>query len=220
MKLDLHIHSAFSRDGIASPMEIVNRCKELGLDGFAITDHNGIQGSLESIEHAREAGLIAVRGIEVSTVDGHVLAYGVSEVIPKGLSVQETIDRIHAIGGIAVAAHPVRFPSGIGLEAAENNSFDAIEILNGGNSRSSNRKALKLAERLGKPRTAGSDAHKIEEIGKSYVTIESALSEGEVLEAIANGRVRIGGRSRSRGEGIVYSLETLFEWLRGSFKRL
>jgi predicted metal-dependent phosphoesterase TrpH len=220
MKFDLHIHSSYSRDGTASPKEIVERCKALGLDGFAITDHNAIQGSLEAAELAKLDGLIAVRGVEVSTVDGHVLAYGLSEPVPKGLSIQETIDKVHAAGGVVVAGHPVRFPSGIGLENSANRSFDAIEVLNGGNSNRSNRKALKLAERLGKPVTAGSDAHKIHEIGKSFIVVDGVASEAELLDALRSGRAHTGGRSRSHMEGAVYALETLAEWLRGSFRRL
>lgn len=220
MKLDLHIHSTFSRDGTATPERIVARCKELGLDGFAITDHNAIQGSLEAVELARKSGLVCVRGVEVSTDSGHVLAYGLSELVPKGLSIRETLERIHSAGGIAVAPHPVRFPSGIGLEFAGMKEFDAIEVLNGGNSRRSNRRARDLAARLSKPITAGSDAHEIDEVGKSYVEVDGAATEEQVLDAIKNGHARAGGRSRSRAEGIVYSIETLFEWLRGSFKRL
>jgi predicted metal-dependent phosphoesterase TrpH len=196
MKLDLHIHSTFSRDGTATPERIVARCKELGLDGFAITDHNAIQGAIDSVELAREAGLLAIRGIEVSTDSGHVLAYGVSETIPKGLSIKETIKRIHLAGGIAVAPHPVRFPSGIGLEVAGQEEFDAIEVLNGGNSRRSNRKAEQLACLLGKPMTAGSDAHGIDEVGKSYTEIDCGPTESQVLDAVRSGRTRVGGRSR------------------------
>jgi predicted metal-dependent phosphoesterase TrpH len=220
MKLDLHIHSTFSRDGTATPEQIAARCKELGLDGFAITDHNAIQGSLEAMEIAENAGLLAIRGVEISTDSGHILAYGVSELIPKGLSIPETIKRIHAAGGVAVAAHPIRFPSGIGLDSAGANEFDAIEILNGGNSRRSNRRAKDLAVRLGRPVTAGSDAHEIDEVGKAYVEVDGMMTEAQILDAVRNGRTRAGGRSRSRAEGVVYSIETLFEWLRGSFKRL
>jgi predicted metal-dependent phosphoesterase TrpH len=220
MKLDLHIHSTFSRDGTASPKEIVRRCKQLGLDGFAISDHNAIQGSFEALSIGREQGMIAVRAVEVSTEEGHVLAYGIRELIPKGLSVQETIERIHESGGLAVAAHPIRFPSGIGIDAAEQHKFDAIEVLNGGNSRRSNRKALRLAERLERPVTAGSDAHKIDEVGKCFVEIDVVSEEDDVLDAISKSHTRAGGRSRSFVEGTVYSIETLYEWASGSFKRL
>jgi predicted metal-dependent phosphoesterase TrpH len=220
MKLDLHIHSTFSRDGTSSPEQIVERCKELGLDGFAITDHNAIQGSLQAVDLAKRKGMLAIRGVEVSTVDGHVLAYGVSELVPKGLSIRETIDKVHAAGGVAVAPHPLRFPSGIGLDSAAEQGFDAIEVLNGGNSRRSNGQALKLARKLGRSVTAGSDSHKIDEIGKAYIEIDGASSEEDVLLAIRRGLTRAGGRSRTRAEGTVYSIETLIEWLRGSFKRL
>jgi len=220
MKLDLHIHSTFSRDGTATPEQIAARCKELGLDGFAITDHNAIQGSLEAVELAKQAGLLVIRGVEISTDSGHVLAYGVSELVPKGLSIPETVRRIQSAGGLAVAPHPVRFPSGIGLEAAGTKEFDAIEVLNGGNSRRANRRAENLAARLGRPVTAGSDAHQMDEIGKAYIEVDGQMTEAQVLDAIRNGRTRAGGRSRTRAEGIVYSIETLLEWLRGSFKRL
>jgi len=220
MKLDLHIHSTYSRDGTASPKEIVLKCKELGLDGLAITDHNAIQGSMDAVKLAELEGLLVVRGVEISTINGHVLAYGISELIPKGLSIHETIDKIHESGGVAVAAHPVRFPSGIGLELASYSKFDAIEVLNGGNSRRSNLRAARLAESLRRPVTAGSDAHSVEEIGKSYVVLEGPQTEKDVLDALRSGRARAGGRSRSRGEGMIYSMETLVEWLRGSFKRL
>jgi predicted metal-dependent phosphoesterase TrpH len=106
------------------------------------------------------------------------------------------------------------------LESAEANEFDAIEILNGGNSRRSNRRAKDLAVRLGRPVTAGSDAHEIHEVGKAYVEVDGMMTEAQILDAVRNGRTRAGGRSRSRAEGVVYSIETLFEWLRGSFKRL
>jgi len=220
MKLDLHIHSSFSRDGTASPRDIVLRCRSLGLDGFAIADHNAIQGSLQAVSLAAEHGLVAVRAVEVSTVEGHVLAYGVGELVPRGSSIAETIDRIRAEGGLAVAAHPVRFPSGVGLENVRSNRFDAIEVLNGGNSRRSNAKARRVAGELHLPATAGSDAHQIDEVGKAYVEVDCAPAEDEILSQIQAGKATVGGRSRSRAEGIAYSLETLIDWMRGSFRRL
>lgn len=220
MKLDLHIHSSYSRDASAPPKEILGRCAELGLGGLAITDHNSIEGSLQARAIAREHGLVLVRAVEVSAAEGHVLAYGVGELVPRGLSVADTIDRVHAQGGVAVAAHPKRFPSGVGLELAGTAPFDAIEVLNGGSSRRSNARARKIAEQKHSPVTAGSDAHALDQVGKAYSVIEGCGSEDEVLEAIRKGGVSIGGRSRSTGEGIVYSFETLVEWLRGDLRRL
>jgi predicted metal-dependent phosphoesterase TrpH len=220
MKFDMHIHSSFSRDGSASPKEIAARCKQLGLDGFAISDHNAIQGSLEAVQIGRELGLIVVKAVEVSTAKGHVLAYGISENIPRGLTIPETIEKIHGAGGIAVAAHPVRFRSGIGLDATGQHKFDAIEVLNGGNSRRSNRLASRLAEGLGSPVTAGSDAHRIDEVGRCFIEVDSVTGEDDVVQAISDSRARASGRSRSTKQGIIYSIETVIESARVGFRRI
>lgn len=220
MKLDLHVHSTCSRDATASPKDVMSRCKMLGLDGLAITDHNAVAGSVEAYGLGREHGLIVVRGVEVSTKEGHVLALGVSEPVPKGMTVAETIEKIHSLGGIAVAAHPQRFPSGTGLDVVRKERFDAIEVLNGGSSRRSNALAKRVAEERRLPVTAGSDAHELLQIGKAYTVIESCETEDDVLSAIRKGQTQAGGRSRTLSEGVRYSVETLIEWLRGDFRRL
>jgi predicted metal-dependent phosphoesterase TrpH len=220
MKLDLHVHSTFSRDGTAAPEDIISFAMKIGLDGVAITDHNAIGGSQRAFDLASKAGFIVVRGVEVSAKEGHVLAYGVVEPIPKGLPILDTLERIHTAGGIAVAAHPKRFPSGMGLNIAKTTEFDAIEVLNGGSSRRDNSLARRIADEKNSPVTAGSDAHEIESVGKSFTVIESASAEEDVLECIRRGRTSTGGRSRSLSEGTRYSIETLVEWLRGDFKRL
>lgn len=220
MKLDLHIHSSHSRDGVASPTDIIRRCRQLGLSGLAITDHNVIDGSLEAQVLGRTEGILVVGGLEVSSADGHILAYGVRELVPRGLSAAETVDRIRASGGVAVAAHPVRFPSGIGLEAARGNPFDGVEVLNGGSSARANRRARVMAGSLGVSQTGGSDAHRLREVGRSWTVVENAFTEDQVIAAIKKGSARAGGRSRTLSEGVVYSMETLVEWLKGGMNRL
>jgi len=220
MKLDLHVHSNYSMDASPSPKEILEFCKKEGLDGCAITDHNAIDGSLEACKLGLEMGLLVIRGIEVSAKEGHVLAYGVGELVPRGLSMADTIQRIHSAGGIAVAAHPKRFPSGMGLELARVGKFDAVEIINGGSSRRGNKLARHIAEMKRMPVTGGSDAHELPQVGKAYTVVEGVSTEADLIAAIAKGSSRAGGRSRYFSEGVVYSIETLVEWLRGDFKRL
>ena len=220
MKLDLHIHSTYSRDGTAAPKDILKFSKKIGLDGFAIADHNAIDGAIETFSMGVSEDLLVVRAIEVSAVEGHVLAYGVKEIVPKGLSVAETVEKIHELGGVAVAAHPKRFPSGVGLDVARTEKFDAIEVLNGGSSRRSNVAAKRIAEARSLPVVGGSDAHEIKQVGKCYTVVEGVASEDDVLEAIRRGRTSLGGRSRSPSEGVRYSVETLIEWLKGDLRRL
>jgi len=219
MKLDMHIHSSYSRDASASPEDILTACKTAGLDGCAITDHNTVEGSFRASSMGKHHGLLVVRGVEVSTIDGHILAYGVRESIPKRLSIEETIEKIVAAGGVPVAAHPKRFPSGIGLEAASENKFKGIEVLNGGNSTWNNRAARKVAVAKNLARIGGSDAHKVTEIGRSYTVFENVSTEEDVLSAISSAATSADGRSRTAVEGMVYAGETLVEWLRGGLKR-
>jgi predicted metal-dependent phosphoesterase TrpH len=220
MKLDMHIHSSYSRDASARPKDIVSLCKKSGLDGLAITDHNSIGGWTEAESLASELGLVFVRAVELSTKDGHVLAYGVHELVPRGLSVEETIEKVHEAGGVAVAAHPRRFPSGMGLALARTRPFDGIEVINGGSSARSNRHARKVAELKGSAITAGSDAHELDQVGKAYTIVESVLTEDDVLDAIRKKRTSVGGRSRNMSEGIRYSWEVFAEWIKGDLTRL
>src|SRR6266702_4282507 len=84
LKLDLHVHTSRSSDAFTSPEGLPAICRDRGLDGLAITDHNVL---------ARDSDdeLIILPGIEISTRDGHLIGLRMSETIPRGLSAVETI---------------------------------------------------------------------------------------------------------------------------------
>lgn len=65
-------------------------------------------------------------GLEVNSATGHIGALFVEKDIPMALSAKETVDRIHDLGGLAVAVHPFH-STGIGEEVFDL-PFDAIEI--------------------------------------------------------------------------------------------
>jgi len=216
MKVDMHVHSIYSADGEVPVKDILKRAKKIGLGALAITDHNEIKGAME----AKKLGILPViRGIEVSSAEGHILAYGLDCKIPRDMGIEETIEKIHECGGIAVAAHPYRYWSGIGERYARRYNFDAIEVFNGRCKNSSNEKARRLAENLNRPTTAGSDAHFIEEIGKAGIIVE-AEDEEDVLEEILKGDVKIFGRSRNLGETIKYVKKAVSEWMGRGFKKI
>ncbi|MDH3365545.1 MAG: CehA/McbA family metallohydrolase [Thermoplasmata archaeon] len=220
MKLDLHIHSTFSADGTADPEKILQHCRDIGLGGCSITDHNSIEGSSKAAELGSEMGLVVVRGIEVSSSEGHILGYGLSAPVPRRLSMIETIAEIHNAGGIAVAAHPTRLGSGVGMDAAGHAGFDAVEVLNGGSSARGNRIASRLALDNQLPVVGGSDAHKVVEIGRSYTVVEGADTEADIIRAVVEGRSKACGRSRSWFEGVVCTAEANLDWARRGFRRL
>jgi error-prone DNA polymerase len=65
--VELHAHSAYSfLDGASLPEELVARAAELGYEALALTDHDGVYGSLEFAHAAKHFGLRAITGAEVS----------------------------------------------------------------------------------------------------------------------------------------------------------
>ena len=71
MYVELHAHSAFSfLDGASLPDELALAAAELGYDAFALTDHDGLCGSMEFAQAAAGIGLRAIHGAEMALEDG------------------------------------------------------------------------------------------------------------------------------------------------------
>ena len=69
--VELHAHSAYSfLDGASLPEELAARAAELGYDALALTDHDGVYGSLEFAHAAKHIGLRAITGAEVTLSGG------------------------------------------------------------------------------------------------------------------------------------------------------
>ena len=69
--VELHAHSAYSfLDGASLPEELAVRAAELGYPALALTDHDGVYGSLEFAYAARAVGLRAITGAEATLADG------------------------------------------------------------------------------------------------------------------------------------------------------
>lgn len=154
--------------------EVAKRARHKGLDAVIITDHDVLYEGPSEIY-----GVKILRGEEVSSSAGHILALFVEERIPPGLSVGETIDRIHEAGGIAIAAHPFdKLRKGIG-KLVYKFDFDGIEGYNGYEALPrANKKAIKAAKELNKPITAGTDAHYAPHVGYCYMIVEELTPEG------------------------------------------
>src|SRR2546425_1822803 len=130
MHFDLHNHTRYSPDSRVDPAALVDAALKIRLAGIAITDHNSV-GAIAAAEAAADRDFLVIPAIEVSTRSGHVLGYGIREVVPRDLSVSETAERIVALGGVPVAAHPFRFWSGLGPVAVAETTFPAYETCNG-----------------------------------------------------------------------------------------
>jgi len=199
LSVELHAHSSLSYDGRDPVERLLEEAAAVGLDGLAVTDHDEIAASLEAAELAPEYGLVGIPGMEVTSEAGHVLALGVEELVPAGLSFQETIDRIHEQGGIAVVPHPFQQSrSGVlaKISREELTAADAIEIFN---SRlltgRANRQAERFALQHNIPVTAGSDAHIAEMIGRGITHVDTdERTVPAILDAIREGHTSVEGR--------------------------
>ncbi|MDD1770510.1 MAG: CehA/McbA family metallohydrolase [Methanomassiliicoccales archaeon] len=220
MKADLHVHSRHSEDNRQSVKGIVEACRRLGIRAVAIADHNSLSGSREAMKLAPE-GLIVVPAMEVTTEDGHMLAYDIADEIERGLSVAETIDRIHSQGGMAVAAHPYRMRTGLGEDVIKANRFDAIEGMNARSTSKGNAKAVDLADSLGLPITGGSDAHRAENVGRGLTIISVDCSDADdVIRSVRENRSSVEGRSRGRKQSIAFATKVMGNWAGRGFRKI
>src|SRR5690349_6395809 len=69
--VELHAHSAYSfLDGASQPEELAARAAELGYEALALTDHDGVYGSLEFAHAAKHFGVRPITGAEVTLEGG------------------------------------------------------------------------------------------------------------------------------------------------------
>jgi predicted metal-dependent phosphoesterase TrpH len=220
MLLDLHNHTRYSPDSRVPPAELVAVAKRIGLQGLAITDHNAVRGIEEAVSAAAEEFLV-LPGIEVSTASGHVLGYGVREVIPRNLSVAETVERITALGGVAVAAHPFRFWSGLGGDALGEARFPAFETSNARTLRRGNERARERAKASKVGETGGSDSHFLDEVARAVTAVDSGVtSPDDLLQLLAAGKTRSQGLDRDASGTLRYVPKAVGEWIVRGMKRI
>jgi predicted metal-dependent phosphoesterase TrpH len=185
LKIDLHVHSCYSLDSVISPDDLVWYARQRGLDGVAVTDHDRLDGALKI---ASETDFLVIPGMEISSLEGHIIGLNINKQIPNKLTVHETVERIHNASGFAVACHPIGlFKEGLGRHVES--SFDAVEVINSSAIPFSYAvtQSRKIAARLQKPCVAGSDAHFGPEIGCAFTIIDAAPNANDIVRAIGNG---------------------------------
>ena len=170
MKIDMHVHTCFSRDCDIGLEEIFRTAKRRGLDGIAITDHNEIDGALKAKRISKEIKVIP--GEEVQTREGEIVAYFLKKKLSPGQDIHSTIQQARQQGALISIAHPLdnlrrNSVNDISVIKETINKVDFIE-LNGRSLPLMRKRALLIARIFKKPLIAGSDAHTLGEIGYCY----------------------------------------------------
>jgi len=218
--VDMHVHTIVgSMDSDISPKRLGEQALAVGLTGIALTEHLH-QWPADEVEHFKqEYGLFVFNAREWSTDMGHVVTLGLPRDVRGIHRARDLRAACDDYGAYFVICHPFRyFPGPSSLlfgqrrdqqsmpleELAEHPIFslaDAIEVLNGGCIERENFLALDVARRLGKPQTAGSDAHMPLEVGRYATVFEKDLeSEEDMLEELRAGRFRPGRRGMLAGQ--------------------
>lgn len=180
-RVDLHTHTVFSKDCLTRTEALVERARELGLSRVAVTEHNRLDGALRAKELAPD---LIIVGEEIKTTHGELIAWFVTEEVPRGLSPQETIERLRAQGAIISVPHPLDSlrRSAMGREnvLAILDQVDALEVLNARCVRPEDNDAARvLAESHGLLMTAGSDAHTLFELGRCVLEMPAFSDNAE-----------------------------------------
>lgn len=215
LRIDLHTHTLYSEDSKTTLREAVQYAMRKGLDGIAVTDHDTVRGARKL---AKQKDFLIIPGIEVNSLHGHVLGLNITETVPPRLDITETAAKIRQLGGIAVIAHPsVVIKTGFGSKINSASDIDAVEVINASAFPFfiSTYLGRRLAQRLARPQTAGSDAHYPEEIGNAYTLIEADSNRDDIIEAIRKGKTQPLGKPISWTKRLKRGSEGIRESLRG-----
>jgi len=188
LRLDLHLHSHYSHDGRSSIPQLIERARVCGLDRLALTDHNIVEGALELALVAPE---LAIVGEEAKTMEGEVIGLFITRRIPPFLAPEDTLDLVHEMGGLTYIPHPVdRSRSHFRAERVVQlaGRIDIIETYNPWCDAATNQAAARLAEELGKVTATGSDAHSVEELGRSWMEMDEYEGTLDFLEKLRHAR--------------------------------
>lgn len=196
IRVDMHCHTRLSKDSLNDPRRLVEAAASRGMGALCVTDHNGLANAL-ALSRMSDLPIPVIPSEEVKTSEGEIIGYYLSELVPKGLSPEETVKRIKGQGGLVAVPHPfdsMRVGSRLKTPALERlvgkGMIDIIEVFNARAARSEdNEKALRFAKAHGLPMSGGSDAHTLIEVGRAYAELAPFVGPEAFLEALRHGNV-------------------------------
>lgn len=202
-KADLHLHSSHS-DGMAGVDELLQHVEHrTDLNVIAVTDHDTLTGALAAREKAsrRNYRFDVVMGMEVTTIEGHLLALFIEKPVQCLRPVEQTVEEVHKLGGLCIIPHPFTWLTrGLGLRHIRRVMtrvhtgvhFDGIEVTN---NTPAGRQGASRARRMNDDEFAlaevgGSDAHFLSCVGAGFTEFDGTTAEDlrrSILERTTRG---------------------------------
>ena len=191
MIIDLHVHEeTFSACSCMSLEDAVKCAQYRGLDAICITNHDSLD--IAGSDCLRTVNFPVFVGVEVSTRQGDMLAFGLESLPPFRPTAQECIDFVAERNGFSCAAHPFRtWHNVLGNCLDGLRGLDGMEVFNGANIADENSQAWQACKRLGLVALGGSDAHRSQDLGRCATWFpEPVTSMRELIQALKSGRCR------------------------------
>ena len=191
MLIDMHTHtSVYSTDSNLLPHEALARGAERGLDGVILTEHDVVWPAERAARLSEQIGILVLPGVEVTTELGHILVYGLTELIPRitdSKRLRALCDEQHAL---MYLAHPARDP-GLRVPRAAMELFDGVEGLNGCDGPLQNQSASSRGRSRPLPPIGGSDSHALHEVATAATefTVDIETLE-DLMAALRSGDYR------------------------------
>jgi len=224
MRADLHIHSKYSGimkymglkfpDSVEEPRKIMKCAKKNKIDVIAVTDHNTIRGGIETKKLEKEFGIEVIVGSEIMSKDGEIIGLFLNEEIQSGLSAEETIEKIHEQGGLAIAPHPYSPICKALNDKIFDLKLDGVEVFNAYHRDGivNNIALEKVTKNYHKKPVAfigSSDAHLAKMVGNGYTNFEGNCAD-DLYEAIIRRKTSFGGHPTPLSDIILWSYNIVY----------
>ena len=208
MKCDLHVHTVHSgmctvpllnricRESYSAPQDVYETLKRRGMDLVTVTDHDSIDAA-EALR--RHSDFFLSEEVTCRTPRGTELHVGVYDIAERDyMELQRRRDDLPSLTAylnerrlLFSVNHIFSSLTGRRTEGDFDvfaTSFPAVEVLNGQMPEVANRYAEAFAARNRKATVAGSDAHTLASLGRTYTEVHGARDRNQFMEGLRRGR--------------------------------
>jgi predicted metal-dependent phosphoesterase TrpH/glycosyltransferase involved in cell wall biosynthesis len=191
---DLHLHTEHSYDCSVTVPDLLDYAEAQGLGAIAITDHNVFSGAEEALSLADDRPLTVIPGEEMKTADaGEVIGLFLTEEIPGGLTMAETLAAIRDQNGIVYLPHPFDRLHAVADARTLHRHLGEIDVFEVYNARllfdANNDEALRFARKYNLTMGAGSDAHVLQGVGTGLVRMRAFETPEEFLISLRSAEI-------------------------------